>query len=333
MIHRTIIIALLIAAVPVSGTADAGITTDEELSNFLHYFYVSQNPGEAKEALRYLMQTKNFGKDIVKKQGELALSQQAILMVYYFSRIAELYPEVLRDYETLFDTADPKGRIFLLSVFMTCFDEANREFIRKSLSDFRSKEEMEVAHIILKATPIGTASYTEEIQGPLEIDCLWAEFFITGDDKPVRRVIGVLARPDIFRSRLEAWLRHASASEENREIAELLKKVLSVKVDLDTRKIDDAYDVIDLDINCIIMWQGPRMNREFIEYFGRLREAIGISDEDFYKLSTKGMAAWSLPRIAEYHERVWQICREELPTQPRKVQFFISTAVIPLENA
>ncbi|OGW75388.1 MAG: hypothetical protein A2Z72_02970 [Omnitrophica bacterium RBG_13_46_9] len=319
-----------------SGTDSGGysaFSAGKEFSSFITVFYISPRPDKVPEVLQHLMTSDTFKDAVVEKDGEFVLTQKAVLLVYVFARLAELYPQLLRDYERLFNSADLRGRTFLLTVFITCSDQSNRAFLKERTANLRSAEEKKTVDIILNKPPLTTAAIIKEVKSALELDCLWAEFLLTGEKEPVEKVIGVLARPDIFRTRLTTWLSGSSPSEENGKIKDILEKYWNIKVDLaDKRIVAPADAAIDLDIHCGLILRNSTVNKkDLTKDFAELRKVIGLSDEDIFVLVMKSTAAWSLYSNARQHEKVREICSETVANQPPKVRFYL-TQVLNIQS-
>ena len=171
-----------------------------EYDKFFTYYYQTQPDGDAVlEALEYFIK-------YVSHIDYIDIN----MFIQFFSRIGELKPDIIRDYETYFSHSR-EGRQFIFSVLQNIGDPHTYKFIQKCLNEDEFKEE----HSALKESlnnwaPRVLNVFNHPIKSPLDLDILWAEFIITGNTQSIVRIIDVLEWPDMVRTKLNDWLQSKS---------------------------------------------------------------------------------------------------------------------------
>lgn len=147
------------------------------------------------------------------------------------------------------------------------------------------------------------------IQTPHDLDHHWVEFFLTGAEAPVVRLIEVLEWPDLVRTRLEAWLlEKPSLFDFSRKgVAEHLERVAGIRCDLEARAV-----MTQGDLDCHCLQDGIRR---------RTREAIQqtltalpfkLAPEELLRVAMKASALWSIGSNAQQHRKVLELCTREV---------------------
>ena len=139
------------------------------------------------------------------------------------------------------------------------------------------------------------------IQGPEELDLLWAEFFVTGSSDPILRIIETLDWEDRVRRHLGLWLQEKSffGQLKRRATAATLRSV-GLEVDLDAKLI-----ITDGDLDYLCHSIAARS----FPIFKHL--PFQLSYEEAIAAMTKGTALWSLRLNSKEHQLVADLCHAE----------------------
>ena len=176
------------------------IMNENEFDKFFTYYYQTQpTDNTILEALEYFIHYVN-----------LTTAENVSLSKQLFSKIGELKPDIIRDYENIYSHSK-EGRQFIFSVLQNIGDPHTKEFIQKCLL----KDEFKDHHNTLREslntwTPRALNAFNHPIKCPNDLDVLWAEFIITGNTQSVIQIIDVLEWPDITRKKINSWLQSKS---------------------------------------------------------------------------------------------------------------------------
>lgn len=136
--------------------------------------------------------------------------------------------------------------------------------------------------------------------GPLDLDLLWSEFFVTGHSAPVLRIVSVLDGADLVRERLGRWLRDKSSGFWGKRAIAKYRPMLvrcQFPIDYDAGTISQG---VDLDVHVAL--NAKSGNLKFSEL------PIELSTQELIHLSTKSAALWSLRTLSKEHKPVSEIC-------------------------
>jgi hypothetical protein len=241
-----------------------------------------REPEELSQALRYAANAEDESNEHTKN-----------LVVYFFSRLAQLEPSVVPRYEAALEYASNEGRVFITRVLGL----ANRDSAR----DLTGSLEL--------SFPIAFDTLERPITHPFDLDYLWCEFFITGSKEPVRRIVEVLRWPDIIRQKLEAWLKQPVSGVISRwKRKRILERLRSAGIPLQEsgRAIEGTQD---LDCLCTV---GEYAASPAHGQFSAIRTILPfeISFMEANGILTKACARWSLASNASQHSIVSETCRE-----------------------
>jgi hypothetical protein len=148
----------------------------------------------------------------------------------------------------------------------------------------------------------------EPIASPIDLDRHWNEFLLTGDHRPVVRIIDVLEWPDLLRQRLVAWLQDSKKLLE-RSRAEMTRRIAGttgIRMDVELRAIVSSED-----LDCMLTLDGlerrsaPSLKAAIDSLPFRLETAA------LTRVAMKGSALWSLASNAAQHTLVHDICADE----------------------
>jgi len=235
------------------------------------------------------------------------------LRVYFFSTIAREHPAIVRDYEALFHR-QPSSLV--LSVLDQVGDEATWQFLATRLKDDRFRA---IRRQMRDVTERETGSRIAPLVAPgrtaLDLDLLWAEFFVTGNTTPVAQIIGVLDWPDVVRERVERGLRQPAVvrflgpfigNESRPSVPASVIRRLGITIDQERRVVATPED---LDWLCLadLFFHQPSPAWRLISRY--------LSEEQQRIASMRGAAIWSLGANAIKHVRVLETCEAQLATR------------------
>ena len=171
------------------------------------------------------------------------------------------------------------------------------------------------AQAVLDTTPSAPGIPSRPIPlTALDLDCLWAEFSISGDAQVVQPIIGVLEWPDLIRHRLERWLRSRpgpparllSGRGDRASTLEGLRLTAGITCDPAGGRVET---VEDLDGWCTIESLQPSSER-----LAAIRAALPfwLSGQDMRYLGMKMAATWSLGSHARQHPAILELCQAQV---------------------
>jgi hypothetical protein len=278
----------------------------QEFERYKDFYYLVGTPTMAGEALAFFLDEPDVG-DL-----NAARSVQ-----YFFARLAELNPPILRQYEALIRAASPQGRAFILRVFEQAGDEGTRRFLAGIRFDPAFSDEREqISRILQNTSQTQVDVLHTDIRDVGDLDLLWTEFSVTASKVAVLRVIQVLEWPDRIRTRLDEWLRAKPSpgflmyrpEVRRKQAVETLAKVAAIVCDLETGDIANRED---LDCLCYLDQLGKRPQ----DQIDKIRKALpfSLSTEDVRHIAIRTTAIRSLSDYAKQHDLVREVCEENLP--------------------
>ena len=220
--------------------------------------------------------------------------------VYLFAKAGQLEQEIVGKYKVLLDRSSEQGRLFISTILGSLGEETQEHGV----------EELE------EIFPAGLDASVCPIQTGFDLDYVWVDFFLTGRQEPVLRVIEVIAWPDRIRIKLETWLR----TPEYGLLARWVRKLAAKRIDAATGIVFDPQSECirtdgDLDARCSVDEE-----EDIIEgYLPAIRKVFPfpISDADVSYVATKGVARWSVASMVRKDATVARIYEEALPSLRR----------------
>ena len=311
-----VLLAISVWLVSGSGELSAAITTDHEFEAFITYYYQNPQPTKAPQALEYFLRSPLF-------RTNLQTNGHMIEMVaYFFGRLAEINPSLLRDYQQAYEQTEEAGQLFLLSVFRIHHDEEVTRFLQRS-AETSSAKIQDAIQIVAAREPLGKRAFVRKVVDFNQLDFLWIEFQVTGNREPVVRIIDVLGWDDRFRHTLEAWLATTQDQRQQTRHLERLRRV-GILVDAVTMTIEPPSD-LDCLFSAYLQASGAagKQPEDALE----IRKALKFTDEDILYMATKGTAMWALQSNARQHPKVLTYCVEELNLRQDKSAVELSIIV------
>lgn len=282
----------------------------DELNRFVTDYYEHGSPDKAVEALKF-----------VANPGRPEHLNFLPITLYFLRRLADNHPELIRGYQTVLSQVEESGRGIILTLLRLVGDDETRDFLKlKMKEEERNQLERFFKELLDEAPALAKNAMEVPVKTALDLDLLWAEFFVTRNREAVIRVMEVLLWPDLIRKKLQDWLDAtppqsilSPAEWRRRWTLDRIRKATgitteSVPVVNSTRYCQRVMTDYDLDCQCTM---------EGIETVpGRLDNAcqafpFPLSDDDRMYIVVKSAAKWSLGVNAMEHQKVFDVCREE----------------------
>ena len=162
--------------------------------------------------------------------------------------------------------------------------------------------------------PLGIDPLKRRVESARDLDYLWAEFMVTGNEKAVKKIIQVLDWTDGVRDTLSHYLRSTVPVQKKWKILEILES--QGEIECDAEKYEIKTDK-DLDIAIATKLNEKKFNAAD---FRKVKEALELTLDDLLRLSVKGAASWSLSSNAKQHEKVFEICQKEVLARSESMQ-------------
>jgi hypothetical protein len=274
--------------------------------DLLNHYYLRPVPGSVPEILERLACSKYLS-------SRMETGDDLSGTAYLFARVARSEPWLAGKYREVLEKTGHTGRLFLIRVLGLMGGEDTAAYLQGKLADLQFAEEKGEVMRALAMLPGGADVCRMPVEKPSDLDMLWAEFMVTGEARAVERIIDVLERPDITREKLEQYLRTRPA-DGNDGLVAAVKNNLWALCDTGSGKVITCKD---LDISLVVMALRPEHPREAVRF---IREALGMSDADYYRAALKGSAAWSLMSNAMEHPGILKICTDNAPGRSTPVK-------------
>lgn len=156
------------------------------------FYYTAPNPELGDELLQALLQKENL-------EHPWLLNNQPVLKILtsQLGDIAWGHPEILRKYEAKFEGASDRGKLLILDVLCLCGDDKTLSQAEKWSANKWPDEVQAGISKLTKGLKAADQPRIFEVPAkqPKDLDLLWANFFITGDYKPVSRILDVFDLP------------------------------------------------------------------------------------------------------------------------------------------
>lgn len=289
---------LLMIPVPQAAAQNEAILKFER---FLQDYYKNPDPDKVPGHMLNLIDTEYF------ESGDVFRQNRQLLYAYAFGRMAEEEPSLIPIYTKIFEKTTPQGRAFLVNVFQVCGNDEVVAFLKK----VKDQEAYKIVQPIIddalgQGIPLAFDPLKNEIDIPYDIEMLWAEYFISGNEAAVKRIISKVAEPDIIRQKVENYLRSDADQQDKDLLVERVLRVIGVEIDPETFQA-----TIDTDFGALMM---SRIRDQSItaEAFDDLLAQIGMPDDDFLKVTTKAEAVRSLEAYAFRDDKVLKVCQAAL---------------------
>lgn len=225
---KTYLIVVLLGALAVACWAGeeerSGFQND--FNKFSTYYYLNPEPERVPAMFKKFLESELF----TNKQN--CDEHCRDLIVYFFARAAQLEPKLLESYKFLFENGTQKQRLFILKILQRCGDQEIRKFFISKLSEARfAKEEKQITRALKQGIPTEFNALTRPVTKVGDLDFLWTEFGITGNEEAVVKIIKSLNQDS---SSAESFLLVGAAKwslgancKEHKKLFEICKQELS----------------------------------------------------------------------------------------------------------
>ena len=227
-----------------SFSSPKAIRSQEEFDQFLMTYYQSGSSRQVPQALHYVL---HEGPDVMRESS-------APLTVYFFARVAQTDPSLLREYERQLTGLPNQGVPLLLQVLQLAGDEMTRKVLESCLEDpLYSQHYALISEALQSGFPRFQNALLRPVRDGLDLDLLWVEFMVTGNQVAVVKIIEVLDWTDLLRQRLQEWLNSEATgwmgNQRRRRKMAQLEKLAGVLYDPNQNKV---AGVDDLDTWCFL---------------------------------------------------------------------------------
>jgi len=273
---------------------------EEDFNTLTMHYYSNPQPEKIPAVLKAYLSAEYFNSD---QPTDFYMS-----VSYLFGRIAKAEPSLIPEYQKIFEGATHRGRVFLIMVFQICGNEQVAGYLRSKLDDKAfTNERSDIENTLKRGIPISYDPLKMDVKSGVDLDALWAEFFVTGAQEPIVKIIDVLSRDDLFKEKLMAWMSHKHTKKEIRNLNTLLNSS-NLRVDLEEGKLDIGSDM-DCMYSSYLSASGRHKERS--KSGVQIRKILGLSEEDLIYMANKGAAMWSLQANSEQHPKVFEYCKQE----------------------
>lgn len=286
----------------------------QELGEFIAHYYQNPEPDRVPGMLQMIVDGGLFNREDLQKNDAV------FTLAYSFGRIGQLHPPLVEEYKRIYETAPDGAKNFLARVLLLTRAPDIADFIRQGLPE----EEPYRAQLLATLTDQRWQDYSplaKEVTHPTDLDMLWTEFMVTGNEEAVGKIIDVMAWPDLLRERINAYLNSEADQESKDRITGLLRDEMDVRIDPETRTVVNKDDI---SYAFLLLLRSGRLSADTV---GVLKDALNITDEEFFNAATKGSAIWSVGSNAVQHEKVLQICMREADRREGPVRVGLLQAV------
>lgn len=309
--RKGIVVLAVIGCLWSNSNAFAKVTNDQEFAVFFTHYYEQQNTSDAPEAVEYFLETRKSIPDWLMDRRYVGM------MAYAFGRMLQLNPELIPKYQKIYDQADEKERLFLLSIFGVYHNNEVESFL-KDRGKKASVEEIGIIDQILANEPLGKNYFIHQPRVLPDLDFLWAEFFISGDGTPINFLIDLLAGPDIFSSRLLDFMLSVNEKSdvEVQQLERLLYQELGLTIDVKNMQIDS---LIDLDFTFSRYVRTGGSTDERASFSEAIQSMLKINIQDIEKMIMKESALLSLQNNLPEHSVLVGILRQQAGIRKGKI--------------
>jgi hypothetical protein len=276
-------------------------TPEKEYSGDLFSsYYLNPTPDKVPSNLEALLSSDDF------KSGKYENNDIGFITAYQFARVAQLEPSLVQKYMDIFDKTSHEGRLFILEIFKLGGNKQVKKVLSSKLKNKKfAKEKEHIANTLKGGIPVKFDALKKPATAT-DLDTLWADFFITGNEQAIKRIIGVLTWPDKTRIKLQSFLKSSAPLSQKKEIAKILWDMFDIKCDVEKQTIVTNDDI---DITAMLSLQG---NETAPELFKKIKNALKLSHYDLVHMGTKSVADRSLSRNSKRHRKVFEICDSQI---------------------
>ncbi len=276
----------------------------EDVGRLMMEYYKDPRPDLVPDILNELLNSEVF------TSGDIEENDSHYTSAYAFARMAQLEPSLLSEYLQIFENASDKGREFLLSVFKLCGDaRVKQKLLEKSDNAVFAGIRTDLLKTVEGPFPVDFDPLTRKVEHPTDLDLLWTEFFISGNELAINKIIDTLDFPEILRPRIHQKLDEDDRGLINSKLIDLLSSELNVKIDPMTTKVLNQEDLDNLMVREL---RNPRGDKDALR---SLLKMLEVENADLFYMAIKGAAVWSLRSNARQHPAVMDICKNQVTSR------------------
>lgn len=154
-------------------------SSQSEMTNWMMAYYARPNPEKLSCALTY------YADSSLYDDGGTRMP-----LVHFYAALAEKDPRLLhRIYDSL-GVASERAHLMGLHIFWMVNTEDSRALLERARKAWTGEEVERAGSRMIEIRPTGILE--RPLDNPTVIDNLWAVFYATGDDRPVRRIVSVV---------------------------------------------------------------------------------------------------------------------------------------------
>lgn len=308
----------------------------DSIEEFLKFYYVKPDPERVPSMLDVLLKEKTLDAGIYRwpssttqlTMEDLGLKEkilddqqpqtpaQRLIMGHALGHIAHGNPKLIRLYESQFAGATETGKALLVDALRICGDDATRRQLKNWSRDpaYRQQQKQLAAAAVFLADSKRRLPRDKPARSLLDLELLWADFFITGEFQPVARILDILDRPGSLRQKITDWLKNNPGNQQ-----ELLEMLTTLKLIQPHTK--DVLVGGDLELILLHDAKGrlAPFGMEGAVYIGR--EILHLSYEELYGgLLLQRVASWSLQENLKEHPKLEEHLRKHYWERPARSQ-------------
>ncbi len=240
-----------------------------------------------------------------------------VILAHGYGHLARGKQERVRLYERFFQKArDTAGRRFMLAALALCADDETPAALTAWQKNEAFRDvwpEIEEIQAALSDQSLKLPR-DREPRTPLDLDLLWIDFYVTGDYPPIEKILNVLDRPDVIRTRIQKVI--ASNPQAGTDLEPVLQ----------TLGMTDPKNpalLSELDLDYLASVRRPGAKGEIADALTSLNEKLGLTREDWTGIVMKGAANWSMSSNSRQHRRLVELLEDQVSTRPPKSQAHI----------
>ena len=164
-------------------SANAGFKSQEELGNWVTYYYMNPTPSQTPDAIEYMSQS-----------GWLDNDKSMSPIFGFLAGVFRSNPEQVPGWvERLSNLSEPHFGVVVLGLWYADLPESQKRVYELLERHRQLKEELA---FLYKGAPMPIEKIPLE-QGPWVLDALWGDFMATGNRAPVVRIMSTLPWIDV----------------------------------------------------------------------------------------------------------------------------------------
>jgi hypothetical protein len=251
-----------------------------EFSAVVEHYHEHPEPGRLVDALEWA--------------GTVVRPKDAVGVVYFFARVGMSNPGILKGFRGLLERGPTEAADFTRAVLRLLEGRGTRAALLSAIRESVGEETRALQASLARLSGLSTAKADPPVVARIEMDCTWAEFYLTGDPRIVLPIIEVLGWPDLLGAKLGEWKRTHSAGKAARLVRSLLE-----------RGFDPGSEDLDLSAATLSMAPSPRR-------LAAVRRALPftLASADLEYIAAKTAALWSVRSHAESYAGIRRLCGE-----------------------